>query len=119
VEQPLEEFKLLPEESVLFDLGPDEITLFFYLIGIGLAQSLTIDEIRLLGNSFFLTGEILLAILAQRLLINDALEVQQAYEVTAKAKQEKGPIEELQSQNKKLQKQIQHLQQQMDQLIKK
>jgi hypothetical protein len=119
VEQPLEEFKVLPEKSVLFDLSPDELTLLFYILGIGLAPSLTIDELRILGTGFFLTGEVLLTILAQRLLLNDALAVQQADKAAKTAKQEKVSIEELQIQNKKLQNQIQHLQQQVNQLIKK
>lgn len=118
-EQLLDEFKLLPEESVFFDLGPDEVTLIFYILGIGLAQSLTMDELRILGSGFFLMGEVLLTILAQRLLINDALAVQQEYEATEKAKQDKKAIEELRSQNEIFQKQIQRLQQQVDQLIKK
>lgn len=118
MEQLLEEFKVVPEESVLFDLSPDEISLLFYILGIGLAQSLTIDEIRILGTGLFLTGEVLLTILAQRLLFNDALEAQQADKTTEKANQEKKSIEELQYQNKKLQNQIQHLQQQVDQLMK-
>ncbi len=114
----MKEFKLLPEESGLFELSPDEITLIFYILGIGLAQSLTIDELRIFGTGFFLTGEVLLTILAQRLLLNDVLVVQKEYEATEKAKQEQQSIEELQFQNKKLQNQIQRLQQQMDQLLK-
>jgi hypothetical protein len=119
-EQLFDEFKLLPEESAFFDLGPDEVTLIFYILGIELAQSLTIDELRILGTGFFLTGEVLLTVLAQRLLINDALlAVQQEYEATEKAKQDKKAIEKLRSQNEIFQKQIQRLQQQIDQLIKK
>jgi uncharacterized protein YlxW (UPF0749 family) len=115
----LEAFKILPEESVFFDLNPDEISLIFYILGFGLAKSLTIDELRILGTGLFLTGEVLLTILAQRLLINDVLAVQQEHEATEKAKQNKKIIEELQFQNEIFQSQIQHLQQQVDQLNKK
>lgn len=114
----MEEFKLLPKESVFIDLGPDETTLFFYLLGIGLAQSLTIDELRVLGSGFFLTGGVLLIIQSQRVLLNDALEAQQEYEAAKKPEQESKAIEELRSQNKELEYRIQHLQQQVDQLIK-
>lgn len=109
-------FKLVPEESVFFDLAPDETTLLFYILGVGVAQSLTIDELRVLGGGLFITGEVFLTIASQRVLLNDALEAQQEHETTEKSKQS---IEELQSQNKKLENQIQYLQQQVEQLIKK
>lgn len=112
----MEEFKLVPKESAFFDLSPDEVALLSYIIGIWLASSLTIDELRVLGGAFFLTGEVLLTIVAQRVLLNDALAIQQEHDTIEKAKQS---IEELQLQNKKLEQQIQQLQQQINQLIGK
>jgi len=115
----LEGYKVVPDQSVFFDVGPDEITLLFYVLGIGLAESLTIDELRVLGSALFITGEVLLTIVSQRLLLNDALAAQQEHKTTGIAKQEQQSIQELQSQNIILQRQIHHLQQQMDQLAKK
>jgi len=112
----LEEFKVVSAESAFLDLSPDEITLLSYIIGIGLAQALPIDELRVLGGCFFLTGEVILTIVAQRVLINDALAAQQEENATGQVNQS---IKELQFQNQSLQNQIQQLQQQIDQLIKR
>lgn len=103
----MEQYKVLTRQSVFSDVTPDELSLLVYLIGICLAQSLTIDELRVMGSSFFLTGEVLLTIAAQRVLLNDELTAMQNH-------QEPQSTEELQAQIKKLQSQIQHLQQQLD-----
>lgn len=111
----MEEFKLVPEESPLLHISPDEITVLFYILGIGIAESLTIDELRVLGSGLFLMGEVFLTIVSQRILFNDALAAQQEHDAIKKTEQS---IEELQSQNKTLQNQIEHLERQVNELIK-
>jgi hypothetical protein len=104
----LEEFKLVPDESIFFNLTPDEATLLFYVLGITIAQSLTIDELNILANGLFETAQVLFVIASQRTLINDAI----------KAQQEKEDTEKLELEIKKLQNKIEHLQKQIDVLKK-
>ncbi|MDR3564449.1 MAG: hypothetical protein P4N41_25850 [Negativicutes bacterium] len=123
----MEEFKVSPEESVLLHLTPEEVTLIFYVLGIAVAEPLTINELNVLGNALFEMAEVLIVIATQRTLINDALKAQQEKESAEKEKkesaekekEEKKSNEELQSKLKKLQEQIQQLQEQINQLKKK
>jgi len=78
----LEEYKLVPEQSIIFDLNPNEATLLFYLLGLLWAQSLTIDELYLLGNGLFEIAQVMFIIAAQRTLLNDAMKAQQEKENT-------------------------------------
>jgi septal ring factor EnvC (AmiA/AmiB activator) len=114
----LEEFKLVPAESIFFDLTPEEVTLFFYVLGLNVAQSLTIDELNVLANGLFELAQVLFVIASQRTLINDAIKAQQEKDDADKAKEEKKSAEKLESDVKKLQDKIAYLQKQIDELKK-
>ena len=73
---------MVPEQSIIFDLNPNEATLLFYLLGLLWAQSLTIDELYLLGNGLFEIAQVMFIIAAQRTLLNDAMKAQQEKENT-------------------------------------
>ncbi len=75
--QLLKGYKEIPDESFLYDLSPEEITLLFYLLGIAISQPLTVDEISLLANGLFQTAQVMFVIAAQRSLVNDAISAQQ------------------------------------------
>jgi predicted ribosome quality control (RQC) complex YloA/Tae2 family protein len=112
----LEQFKLVPDESIFLDLTPEEVALIFTLWGLVAAQSLTIDELNVLANGLFETAQIMFVIASQRTLINDAIQAQQDKKETEKAKEEQNLTEKLESEIKKLQDQIKHLQKQIDEL---
>lgn len=114
----MEEFKLVPDESILFDLTPEEITLLFYFLGAIISPSFTIDELNVLGNALFEMAEVLIVIAAQRTLINDAIKAQQEKEDAEKAKEEKKSAEKLESEFKKLENKIKHMQKEIDELKK-
>ena len=82
----MEQFKLVPDESIFFALTPEEITLYFFILGFAVSETLTIDELNVLANGLFEWAQVLFVIASQRTLINDAL---QAQEEAAKAKEKK------------------------------
>ncbi|AIF53515.1 hypothetical protein [Pelosinus sp. UFO1] len=112
----MEEFKLLPDQSIFFDLTPEEVTLVFYLLGITFSQALTIDELNLVANGFFEIAQIMFVIASSRELINDAIEAQQKKEDTEKEKIERKSIGELEAEIKKLQDHIENMQKQINEL---
>jgi hypothetical protein len=105
----LEKFKEVPDQSLFFDLTPEEISLLFYLVGITIAQSLTIDELNVLANGLFETAQVMFVIASQRSLLNDAISAQQDEE-------EKKSTEKLELEVRKLQDKIEHLQKQINEL---
>ncbi len=105
----LKGYKEVPDDSLFYDLTPEEITLLFYLLGITISQCLTIDEINLLANGLFETAQVMFVIAAQRSLINDAISAQQDEE-------EKKSTEKLELEVKKLQDKIEQLQKQINEL---
>jgi len=105
----LEKFEEVPDQSLFFDLTPEEISLLFYLVGITIAQSLTIDELNVLANGLFETAQVMFVIASQRSLLNDAISAQQDEE-------EKKSTEKLELEVKKLQDKIEHLQKQINEL---
>jgi hypothetical protein len=102
----LEQFKLVPNEPIFINLTPDEVTLLFYVLGLAIAQSLTIDEVNLLANGLFETAQVLFVIASQRTLINDFIDAQSGTKSTI----------ELELEIKKLQDKIEHLQEQINTL---
>lgn len=111
----MEKFKTLPENPLLAELSPEEVTLIFYLASLVIERSLTIDELIFLSNGLFLMSQVLLTISSQRLLINEVITAQEEKEAAEKMKEDKttGKME-----IKKLQAQIETMQQQMDRLLK-
>ncbi|WP_371368157.1 hypothetical protein SRRS_18280 [Sporomusa rhizae] len=83
----MEEFREIPGESILFELSPEELTVFFFALGLTIAQSLTIDELNVLGNGFFLVAQALFTISSQRTLLNDFIKAQQEKELAEKEKE--------------------------------
>jgi len=114
----LEEFKQVPDESIFFDITPDEASLFFYIFGLAIAQPLTIDEINVLANGLFEMAQVLFVISSQRTLLNDVIKAQQEKQDAEKAKDEKKASDEMESAVKKLQDQIERLQKQVNALQK-
>lgn len=104
----MEKFEVVSTESIFLDLTPEEVSLLFYVLGIAIAQSLTIDELNLLANGLFETAQVMFVIASQRSLINDAID----------ALQEKEDIEKAKSDVEKLQDKIEYLQKQIDELKK-
>lgn len=114
----MEEFKLVPDESIFFDLTPDEATLVFYLLGLAVSQSLTINELNVLANGLFEMAQVMFVISSQRTLLNDAIKAQQEKEDAEKVKEEKKSVEELVLEIKKLQNHIESMQKQINELKK-
>ncbi len=85
-------------EKLFTNLTPDEIATLGLSLGLALAKSLTLDELRVLGNVLSETGGVLLVIAAQRAL----LEAQ-------KTQQNQNSTHDLQAQIQYLQNQIDHL----------
>jgi hypothetical protein len=104
----LEEFKVVSDESIFLNLTPEEVTLLFFILGITIAQSLTIDDLNTLANGLFETAQVMFLIAAQRSFINDLINAQQEKEDAAKLK----------SEIQKLQDKIEYLQKQLDELKK-
>jgi hypothetical protein len=104
----LEEFKVVSDESIFLDLTPEEVTLLFFILGITISQSLTIDDLNTLANGLFETAQVMFLIAAQRSFINDLINAQQEKEDAAKLK----------SEIQKLQDKIEYLQKQLDELKK-
>lgn len=104
-------YKTTPDESFLFDLSPNEASLFFYVLGFTVAQSLTIDELNLLGNGLLEMAQVMIVIAAQRTLLNDANQE----ESDSQTKEEKSP-QDWMTEIEKLQDQIELLQKQIDEL---
>lgn len=104
----LKKFEVVSDESIFSNLTPDEVALLFFVLGITIAQSLTIDELNLLANGLFETAQVLFVIASQRTLINDAID----------ALQEKEDIEKTKSDVEKLLDKIEYLQKQIDELKK-
>lgn len=114
----MEQFKLISDESIFLELTPEEATLFFYFLGLVMAQSLTIDELNVLANGLFETAQVMFVIASLRTLINDAIQAQQNKEQAEKAQEEQKSGEKLESDIKELQDQIKCLQRQIDGLKK-
>jgi predicted ribosome quality control (RQC) complex YloA/Tae2 family protein len=112
----LEEFKLVPDESILFDLTPDEVTLLFYVAALSISPSLTIDELNVLANGLFLMAQVMFTITSQRTLLNDAIKAEK--EKDEQAKDDKKSVEKLESEIKKIQDQIENIQKQIKELKK-
>ena len=94
------------EESLFFNLDPDEFVILAYLISFYIIQQdLTIEEQVSLSSFLSLIGQTLATNVAERLLIS-------THQVSAVQKQ----INELLEQNKQLQKQIDQLNQRNQQL---
>lgn len=110
----MDEYKTAPDESIFLDLSPDEASLLFYVFGVAISQSLTIDELNLLGNGLFEMAQVMLVIAAQRTLLNDAMSAKQE-ESDDQTKEEKSS-QEWMAEIKKLQDQIELLQKQIDEL---
>lgn len=104
----MSEYETTPDESIFLDLSPNEASLLFFVLGVAISQSLTIDELNLLGNGLFEMAQVMLVIAAQRTLLNDAKSDNQTQE-------EKSPQDWL-TEIKKLQVQIELLQKQIDEL---
>ncbi len=104
----MEKFEVVSEESIFLNLTPEEVTLLFFVLGITIAQSLTIDELNILANGLFETAQVMFVIASQRSFINDAID----------ALQEKEDIEKAKSDVEKLQEKIEYLQKQIDELKK-
>jgi len=112
----MEKFKVTPDKSIFFELSPDEATLFFYAVGVIVAQPLTISEVNVLANGFFEIAQVLFLIAAQRNFINDAITAQKEKENVEKTKEANKSTEKLELRVKLLQEQIEYLQRQMDEL---
>lgn len=110
----MEEFKLLPDKSVFIGLSPEEVTLIFYVAGLNLAKSLTIDELNVLANGLFEMAQVMFVIASQRILINDAIVAQKLKEDAEKIKEDKKSAVNLEFKVKTLQDQIEYLQKQID-----
>ena len=104
----MEKFEVVSEESIFLHLTPEEVTLLFFVLGVAISQSLTIDDLNLLANGLFETAQVMFVIASQRSLINDAID----------ALQEKQDIEKAKSDVEKLQDKIDYLQKQIDELKK-
>ena len=111
----MEEFKLVPEESIFFNLTPEEISLYFFLLGLAVSETLTIDELNVLANGLFEWAQVMFVIASQRTLISDAIQAQKE---AAKTKEDKTSVEDFASEIKQLREQCKHLQEQIDQLNK-
>ncbi|MBP2654474.1 MAG: hypothetical protein H6Q73_2043 [Firmicutes bacterium] len=61
----MEEFKSASYDSIFSHSTPNEITLFFFLLGLSVEQSLTIDELNSLANGLFLMAQVMFTIAAQ------------------------------------------------------
>jgi septal ring factor EnvC (AmiA/AmiB activator) len=112
----LEEFRLISDESVLVDLSPEEVTLIFYVLGLAIAPTLTIDELNVIANGLFLLAQVLFTIASQRTLINDVIKAQEEKEASEQSKEDKKSVEKLESEMKKLKDQIENLQKQIKEL---
>lgn len=99
----MEKFETVSDESIFLNLTPEELTLIFYILGIIVAQSLTIDDLNTLANGLFLTAQVLFLIAAQRTFINDLINAHQEKEDAEKTKLD---LQELQDKIESLQKQI-------------
>lgn len=114
----MEEFKSVPDESVLFDLTPEEVALIFFLLGLAFSPALTIDELNTLANGLLEMAQVFLVIAAQRTLINEAIAAQQEKKDAKKAKEETKSVEQLESEIKKLHDHIENMQKQITELKK-
>jgi peptidoglycan hydrolase CwlO-like protein len=61
-------------------------------------------------------AQVMFVIASQRTLLNDAIKAQQEKDDTEKGKLEKKNVQELESEMKKLQAQIEHLQKQINEI---
>jgi hypothetical protein len=109
----LEEFEQVPDESIFFDITPNEATLFFFVLGLAVSEALTIDEINVLASGLFETAQVMFVIAAQRTLLNDRIEILQEKAAAEKPQKEHTTVQELEFKIKKLQDQIDLLQKQM------
>lgn len=112
----MEEFNLIPDESVFFDFTPEEVSLVFYLWGLLVTPSLTIDELNVLGNGLFLLAQVLFTIATQRTLLNDSVKAQK--ETFKQPKEDGKSVENLELEIKKLQEQIEKMQKKIEKFEK-
>lgn len=112
----VEQFKEVPEESIFFEITPEESAIFFYFLGLVISEKLTIDELNLLANGLFETAQVMFIIASHRQLFNDAIQAQQDKQDDEKAKEAAVAAEKMKLEIKSLQGQIKHLQKQIDEL---
>lgn len=87
----MEEFKLVPDRSRFFEFSPEEITVFFFLVGLTIEELLTIDELNVLANGLFELAQVLFMIASQRTLLNDAIAAQKKRKMPKKQKKTRFP----------------------------
>jgi len=112
-EDPAEQFKEVPSESIFYEITPEESSILFYFLGLVISEKLTIDELNLLANGLFETAQVMFIIASHRQMLNDALQAQQdkqdAQKAAESAESMKQEITELKLQIRQLQKQIDQL----------
>ncbi|WP_312515549.1 hypothetical protein [Anaerospora sp.] len=112
-EDPAEQFKEVPSESIFYEITPEESSILFYFLGLVISEKLTIDELNLLANGLFETAQVMFIIASHRQMLNDALQAQldkkDEEAAAASAESMKREVTELKQQIRKLQKQIDEL----------
>lgn len=112
-EDPAEQFKEVPSESIFYEITPEESSILFYFLGLVISEKLTIDELNLLANGLFETAQVMFIIASHRQMLNDALQAQldkkDEKAAAASAESMKREVTELKQQIRKLQKQIDEL----------
>jgi len=112
-EDPAEQFKEVPSESIFYEITPEESSILFYFLGLVISEKLTIDELNLLANGLFETAQVMFIIASHRQMLNDALQAQldkkDEEAAAASAESMKREVTELKQQIRKPQKQIDEL----------
>jgi len=112
-EDPAEQFKEVPSESIFYEITPEESSILFYFLGLVISEKLTIDELNLLANGLFETAQVMFIIASHRQMLNDALQAQldkkDEEAAAASAESMKREVTELKQQIRQLQKQIDEL----------
>lgn len=112
----MEQFKEVPEESIFYEITPEESAIFFYFLGLVISEKLTIDELGLVANGLFETAQVMFTIASHRQMINDAIQAVQDKKDEEKAKQAAVSVASMSREIKDLQQQIRQLQKQIDEL---
>lgn|GEM_PF-1000860 len=115
-EDPAEQFKEVPSESIFYEITPEESSILFYFLGLVISEKLTIDELNLLANGLFETAQVMFIIASHRQMLNDALQAAQDKKDEEKAKQAAVSVASMSREIKDLQQQIRQLQKQIDEL---
>jgi len=109
-EDPAEQFKEVPSESIFYEITPEESSILFYFLGLVISEKLTIDELNLLANGLFETAQVMFIIASHRQMLNDALQAQldkkDEKAAAASAESMKREVTELKQQIRQLQRQI-------------